>query len=318
MSSFPPGTVRRRCIGRCCRCVGSETVESASSWPTAGRRTVPWTFVDIGTSQRFTSSQGTCIARSTSPCASVILSGALISTPMTSSTRARWADSWHMAMRRESDIAYGDCDYIDGAGRFLFSFASAEPSQLLPLFRTGVFGFSQPAAIFKREVYERQHGFNKAYKLAADAEFFFRAILNGARASKLPGASVSGFRVQRTQLSKARAAEMEEEKERNQDRSRATRVVHRPRHCCHVAGVEPSALRHPVAPCRVSDWTPAVVSVARGRPGRMRIDYRTHPRESPTPNAWSCVWPVERCAGPGCRVGCPHVSAAFVEQPCMH
>ncbi|MDY7014867.1 MAG: glycosyltransferase, partial [Cyanobacteriota bacterium] len=75
----------------------------------------------------------------------------------------------------KTDIVYGKCDYTDGCGRFLYSFAPARPDRLLSLFKRGIFGFAQQAAIFRTSVYQKLKGFNEAeYYLTADAEFYLR------------------------------------------------------------------------------------------------------------------------------------------------
>lgn len=114
----------------------------------------------------------------------------------------------------DADIVYGDCDYLDDSGRFLFSFAAASPCCLMSLFRTGRMGFAQPAAIFRNRVFRELGGFNEAYRFKADADFFIRALLNGKRYSRLRGAPAAGFRIHQGQLSTARKAEIELEGKR--------------------------------------------------------------------------------------------------------
>lgn len=110
-----------------------------------------------------------------------------------------------------ADVVYGNCDYIDGAGRFVYSFAAAKPQQLLPLFRLGRMGFAQPAAVFRRSLYERLQGFDTSYKYKADADFFIRALLNGARFIYVEGPAVASFRLHTGQLSNTAAIEIEKE-----------------------------------------------------------------------------------------------------------
>jgi len=112
----------------------------------------------------------------------------------------------------QADIVYGSCDYTDEAGRFLCSFVPAEPNQLLPLFRCGIFGFAQQSAIFRDRLYFQLEGFNENYNLRADAEFYQRALLRGNEFSKLKGASVAAFRRYPNQLSHKKAQQMQEEK----------------------------------------------------------------------------------------------------------
>jgi glycosyltransferase involved in cell wall biosynthesis len=100
-----------------------------------------------------------------------------------------------------ADIVYGNCDYTDWQGRFVFSFAAAYPEQLLPLFRLGRMAFAQPAAIFRRELYEQLGGFDEGFRYKADADFFIRAIRAGARLAWLNGPAVACFRLHEHQFS---------------------------------------------------------------------------------------------------------------------
>ncbi len=106
------------------------------------------------------------------------------------------------AERTGADVVYGNCDYADEAGRFLYSSAAAEPRQLAPLFRRGVFGFAQPTAVFRRSVFDGVGGFSEALRQAADADFFRRALLSGARFARLGGAPLACFRLTSRQLSR--------------------------------------------------------------------------------------------------------------------
>jgi len=114
--------------------------------------------------------------------------------------------------RENADLVYGECDYIDERGRFLRSFSAAKPAELLPLFRAGILGFAQPAAIFRRRTFEALGGFDEQFRLSADADFFQRIVLSGARVALTAGAPVAAFRVHERQLSTTRAALMEDEK----------------------------------------------------------------------------------------------------------
>lgn len=113
-----------------------------------------------------------------------------------------------------ADVVYGDCDYADGLGRFVYSFAAARPEQLAPLFRLGRMGFAQPAAIFRRSVYQRLGGFDARYRFKADADFFIRAINAGARFASLEGPPICCFRVHAGQLSSRNRDVIEEEGKR--------------------------------------------------------------------------------------------------------
>lgn len=100
-----------------------------------------------------------------------------------------------------AEVVYGNCDYLDEQGRFIYSFAAAEPDTLLPLFRQKQMGFAQPAAIFRRQVYEQLDGFDESLLYRADADFFIRALLAGKNFAKLSGPSVASFRLHSRQFS---------------------------------------------------------------------------------------------------------------------
>lgn len=114
----------------------------------------------------------------------------------------------------EADVVYGNCDYCDHSGRFVYSFAAAPPAYLLPLFRTGRMGFAQPAAIFRRSLYERLQGFDVSYKYKADADFFIRALSAGARFVYVEGPAVACFRLHASQFSNRAADDIEAEGQR--------------------------------------------------------------------------------------------------------
>lgn len=110
----------------------------------------------------------------------------------------RLLNAGHM---NEADIVYGNSDYIDFLGRFIYSFQAATPDQILPLFRLGMMGFAQQSAIFKRKLYKELNGFDQSFKLRGDADFFRRAVLSGAVMYYLSGPPVSCFRIHPGQLS---------------------------------------------------------------------------------------------------------------------
>jgi glycosyltransferase involved in cell wall biosynthesis len=110
-----------------------------------------------------------------------------------------------------ADVVYGDCDYTDGEGRFVYSFTAARPGRLMPLFRLGRMGFAQPAAIFRWNLYQRLNGFDERYRFKADADFFIRAIKAGAQFAALGGPPVCCFRLHPGQLSNQKRSLIEEE-----------------------------------------------------------------------------------------------------------
>lgn len=113
-----------------------------------------------------------------------------------------------------AEVGYGDCDFVDQHGRFMYSFAAARPAELLPLFRFGRMSFAQPAAIFRRALYEQQAGFDESYRYKADADFYLRALRRGIRFSYLEGPPIAGFRIHAWQLSIRCAEEITEEGQR--------------------------------------------------------------------------------------------------------
>ncbi len=118
-----------------------------------------------------------------------------------------------LGYRSEADVVYGNCDYVDEEGRFLFSFAAASQCCLLPLFRMRRMGFAQPAAIFRSVVYRKLSGFNTNYRFKADADFFIRALRREYKFARLDGAPAACFRIHQDQLSNKRRAEIESEGE---------------------------------------------------------------------------------------------------------
>lgn len=111
----------------------------------------------------------------------------------------------------EADVVYGDCDYLDAAGRFLHSFAAAQPTELLPLFRCRRMGFAQPASLFRRSVFLELKGFDESYRYRADADFFLRALLAGKRFARCPGPPVACFRIHEGQFSNRERAAGDDE-----------------------------------------------------------------------------------------------------------
>lgn len=111
-----------------------------------------------------------------------------------------------------SDIVYGNCDYTDGYGRFVYSMSAAKPEQLLSLFRMRIFGFAQPAAIFRNKVYQQLNGFKEDYSLSSDADFYLRALLSNLKFSAISGKTISCFRIHENQLTNQKKEFMELEK----------------------------------------------------------------------------------------------------------
>ncbi|MGK7931547.1 MAG: glycosyltransferase [Microcystaceae cyanobacterium] len=104
--------------------------------------------------------------------------------------------------RQKADFIYGKCDYTDERGRFLFSYTPAHPSQILSIFKRGIFPLDQQACLFRRSLYEQLQGFDETYKIVADADFVIRALEKKAKFAILSKSSVACFRQHPQQLSK--------------------------------------------------------------------------------------------------------------------
>ncbi|MFP5245414.1 MAG: glycosyltransferase [Thermoanaerobaculia bacterium] len=121
-----------------------------------------------------------------------------------------YRDLLALAEREKADVAYGDFDFIDAEGRYLYSLQMADPSSLDALFRIPLQGLPQPGTIFTRALFEKLGGFSTDYRLISDADFFFRALRAGAKFVRLPK-PVCAFRMHANQQTVTRAAEMRAE-----------------------------------------------------------------------------------------------------------
>jgi glycosyltransferase involved in cell wall biosynthesis len=111
------------------------------------------------------------------------------------------------------DVVYGDVDFIDWQGRYLYSQATFRPGLATRLLVAGVMSFAQPAAIFRRDVFDRLRGFDERFRYIADHDFYSRAASAGFRFGKAPGPPVAAFRVHGGQLSTASKKALDVEKE---------------------------------------------------------------------------------------------------------
>jgi glycosyltransferase involved in cell wall biosynthesis len=114
----------------------------------------------------------------------------------------------------QAGAVYGNCDYADEQGRFVYSFAAAEPDELMPLFRLRQMAFAQQAAIFRRRAYEQLGGFDESLHYRADADFYIRALLARMSFAKLHGPSVACFRLHAKQFSNQGTQQTELEADR--------------------------------------------------------------------------------------------------------
>ncbi|MGH9800048.1 MAG: glycosyltransferase, partial [Blastocatellia bacterium] len=101
----------------------------------------------------------------------------------------------------KADVVYGNCDYTDGQGRFVYSLAAAQPAELLPLFRKRCMGFAQQSAIFRRCAYQQLGGFDESFVYRGDGDFYVRGLLAGLKFAHLKGPSVACFRLHQMQFS---------------------------------------------------------------------------------------------------------------------
>ncbi len=117
---------------------------------------------------------------------------------------------------QHASFVYADCDFVDYEGRFLFVMKSPAPHRLpglvrlSPLFR-GRVGFGQPAAVYRKSVFEELGGFDEKYRNIGDTDFFFRLITSGHPVAKLQRPPVAAFRLHPSQLSNRLGANMDEE-----------------------------------------------------------------------------------------------------------
>ena len=121
-----------------------------------------------------------------------------------------FADSTREALDdvgENATVIYGDIDFIDDQGRFLFSRRSPDPRHLSWLMRY-YNPFPQQGTLFRREVFERVGGFNTEFRFAADLDFFVRCSLVGERFWKFRGKSVAAFRLSPKQLSQSARTDM--------------------------------------------------------------------------------------------------------------
>lgn len=107
----------------------------------------------------------------------------------------------------ETDIVYGNIDYIDEVGRFLFPWRSASVKWIRP-FMAYYNPFPQQGTLFRRSVYETNDGFDTAFRYSADYDFWVRAFDAGSSVQKYSKMSLAGFRLLAEQLSQSKKSEM--------------------------------------------------------------------------------------------------------------
>ncbi len=110
-----------------------------------------------------------------------------------------------------ADVVYGPVDFIDPAGRFVHSWTSGHPADLLPLYRAGYSPLLQQGTLFRRSVFETLGGFDESYRFVGDADFWWRALEAGFVFRRAGPPPVAAFRLHGDQLSQRFATEMRAE-----------------------------------------------------------------------------------------------------------
>ena len=113
--------------------------------------------------------------------------------------------------QENASVVYGECDFIDQEGRFLYRMKAVPPSRLAGMFRWGRVGFQQAAAIFRRAAFQDLGGFDERYRFVSDYDFFYRTTFSGYSHVHLEGPSVAAFRRHPSQFSCREAENMREE-----------------------------------------------------------------------------------------------------------
>jgi glycosyltransferase involved in cell wall biosynthesis len=113
--------------------------------------------------------------------------------------------------RQQADAVYGDVDFVDYEGRFLFVVKVPSPARLTGMFRRGLMGFQPAAAIFRRSVFEELGGFDEQFRLIADYDFFYRMNASGYKLAQVCRPAVAAFRIHPSQLSIRQATNMKDE-----------------------------------------------------------------------------------------------------------
>ena len=99
-----------------------------------------------------------------------------------------------------ADLAYGDCDYIDGDNKWIGRRYSAPLTLISGLLKGRVMPFAQPSCVFRKALYEKLGGFDERFRFGADLDFVGRAYASGAVFCRV-ARPVAAFRVHSSQLS---------------------------------------------------------------------------------------------------------------------
>jgi hypothetical protein len=109
---------------------------------------------------------------------------------------------------QHASVVYGDCDFVDIEGRFLHTLKSPPPTRIPGMYRRRCQGFKQPAAIYRRSMFEELGGFDERYRLISDTDFFYRATMSNHAFARVGRPAVAIFRLHVGQLSESEAANM--------------------------------------------------------------------------------------------------------------
>jgi len=102
--------------------------------------------------------------------------------------------------RQGADVAYGNCDFIDGANCFLFSFRAPARPLIGPILSAGIMPFAQPATVLRRSCLT-DPVFDCRYRHFADRDLFTRLHAAGQKFARVEGRSVVAFRIHGAQIS---------------------------------------------------------------------------------------------------------------------
>jgi glycosyltransferase involved in cell wall biosynthesis len=94
-----------------------------------------------------------------------------------------------------ADLVYGDCDYTDWHGRFIYCMRAPAPEVVRKVYRVGLMPFNQPCAVFRKTLFERLDGFDETYRYLADLDFFTRAARLNATFHQVRNYAVTAFRL---------------------------------------------------------------------------------------------------------------------------
>ncbi len=117
------------------------------------------------------------------------------------------------------DVVYGDVEFVDVAGQRLGTMAAWEFDAQLQLCATNL--IPQPAAFFRRRVYELIGGLDEDLHYALDYDYWCRAVLAGARFQHVPEAWAT-YRLHPASKTEAQADRFAAEMRRAVDKSFAS------------------------------------------------------------------------------------------------